>query len=267
MHGSRRKKDSSIRNLFFLVFLLLKYNNKYLEQIVARSNKGKGKGEFNMAKYLTSEGLARVVSKIIEITDANAQAVVDAKAELQGNIDTKVDIVEGSSLVPDAEITKLGKIALDEAGVISVDNLPDTAFERCVTVDSEEAKNALTTDRIQNGDTVRVEVDGATPIMYMVVDESKLGTEQAEEAFKVYASITDWSTVRNIPTKVITPTALDVQVNGVSIATYTGNEDDTVVANIMPDAIGLSEITNEDIDALFVKAPAGEENQGEPVEG
>lgn len=189
-----------------------------------------------MANYVTSAGLRNTLTKL--------------KGVMDGELLKKVDVVEGKSLLADTEITKLSKITLDEAGVISVDNLPDTAFERCVTVASDVERFALTKDQVQNGDTVRVEVEGSTPIMYMVVDEEKLNEEAG---YKVYASITDWSTVRNIPTKVATPTTLDIKVNGTSIATYNGFEESTVEANILPDDIGLAETSNEEIDAMFVE--------------
>ncbi len=189
-----------------------------------------------MANYVTSAGLKTTLTKIKGVMDAE--------------LVKKVSVEAGKSLVADTEITKLSKITLDDAGVISVANLPDTAFERCVTVESEAAKLALTKEQVQNGDTVRVEVAGATPIMYIVVDEENLNSEAG---YKVYASITDWSTVRNIPAKVATPTTLDIQVNGTSIATYNGFEDNTVTANILPDDIGLAETSTDEIDAMFTE--------------
>lgn len=196
-----------------------------------------------MAKFLTVAGLTKVVSKTRTLIES-------AKTEMSALIDKRVEKVEGKELISTSEAEKLAKINVDAAGVISVDNIPDAAFDRCVTVASDEERFALTTEQVQNGDTVRVVPADETqaPIMYIVVDDTKLNVA---EGYHEYRSVTDWSTVRNIPEKVVNPTSLDIQINGTSVATYTGMESDTVVANIEMSSIGVEEITDEEIDAMF----------------
>jgi len=61
-------------------------------------------------------------------------------------------------------------------GIIPLANLPAGALERLVTVANKAARLALTSSDVQVGDTVQ-ELD--TKLMYLVVDESKLGSEDA----------------------------------------------------------------------------------------
>ena len=61
-------------------------------------------------------------------------------------------------------------------GVVPLANLPAGALERLVTVNDKAARLALTSADVQVGDTVQ---EKDTKLMYLVVDESKLGTEAA----------------------------------------------------------------------------------------
>jgi hypothetical protein len=61
-------------------------------------------------------------------------------------------------------------------GVIPIENLPQGALDRLVQVADKAARLALNSSQVQLGDTVQ-ELD--TKLMYIVVDESKLGTEAA----------------------------------------------------------------------------------------
>lgn len=60
---------------------------------------------------------------------------------------------------------------LDNEGLIPISYLPPVAFADCITVADQTARYALTTDDVQNGDTV---YQNDTQIMYFVVDDTKL---------------------------------------------------------------------------------------------
>ncbi len=83
------------------------------------------------------------------------------------------------------------------SGVLSIDNLPQGALERLVKVANKAARLKLTTTQVQLGDSVQ-ELD--TGIMYIVVDESKLNSE---EGYSVYtagsAASVPWSGVTGKP--------------------------------------------------------------------
>lgn len=67
-----------------------------------------------------------------------------------------------------------GKADLDENGQVPLNELPPMVFEHMEVVENDTARFALTTDEVQNGDTVYV---NSTEIMYFVVDDTKLDIE------------------------------------------------------------------------------------------
>lgn len=90
------------------------------------------------------------------------------------------------------------------SGVLNISQIPTTALERLYVVANKTALLALTSEQVQNGDTVKVTsyADGSeTPIskMFLVVDESKLGTSDAIDAFTEYTASTYWSNIKDIP--------------------------------------------------------------------
>lgn len=223
-----------------------------------------------MAKYLTSAGLSRTVGKLLAIISANKTEAADnlatAVTTLSEDIDKKVSIVDGKDLISVTEAAKLAKINVTDEGVINVANIPATALPVCVTVDSIDAMYALTTDQVQNGDTVRVvtetlDTDGVTVlntevVMYYVVDDTKLNEAAG---YHVYSAVADWCSLTHIPEKVVNPTALKIQINGEDLVAYTGTETDEVVANITVDKMSIEEITDEEIDAMFPSDTTGED--------
>ena len=60
---------------------------------------------------------------------------------------------------------------LDNEGLIPISYLPPVAFADCITVADQTARYALTTDDVQNGDTV---YQSDTQVMYFVIDDTKL---------------------------------------------------------------------------------------------
>ena len=92
-------------------------------------------------------------------------------------------------------------IALDASqiasGVVPLERLPNGCLERLVIVANDEARFALTTAQVQQGDTVKVE---STQMMYFVVDESKLNSPDGYVAYTAgAASAVDWSAVTGKP--------------------------------------------------------------------
>lgn len=93
--------------------------------------------------------------------------------------------------------------ALDAAkltGKIALDRLPATAIERLKKVKDHDAMLALTSEDVQNGDSVK---DMATGKMYFVVDDTLLGQDTAFEEYTVgTAGAVDWTGVQNHPTTI-----------------------------------------------------------------
>lgn len=89
----------------------------------------------------------------------------------------------------------LGNFAPLTNGLIDLKYLPQGALERLVVVANATARLKLTTANVQLGDTVK-ETD--TGLMYVVVDESKLNSE---DGYQVYvagrAAAVDWTGVEN----------------------------------------------------------------------
>ncbi len=69
-------------------------------------------------------------------------------------------------------------------GTIPLNKIPAAALERVMVVASDSARLALTSEDVQNGDTVKVT---ATGMMYFVSDDTKLGGANAADAFTEYA--------------------------------------------------------------------------------
>lgn len=96
----------------------------------------------------------------------------------------------------DSTITSLNASKL--FGTIDIARLPHGALERCVIVADDTARFALTTAKIQLGDTVKV---NKTQKMYFVIDESKLSSEAGYTVYTAgSATSVPWSGVTGKPT-------------------------------------------------------------------
>lgn len=112
-----------------------------------------------------------------------------------------------------------GKIT---SGVIDIERLPKGALERLVIVANKAARLALTTEQVQEGDTVK---EKDTGYMYFVIDSSKLNSE---DGYSIYtagaASSVPWSGVTGKPdlvnsVKLVLPSSIFIN----SGSTLTGN--------------------------------------------
>lgn len=65
-------------------------------------------------------------------------------------------------------------------GTVPMSELPPAVIERLVPVQNDTARFALTTDTVQNGDTVKVV---STNKMYLVVDDEHLDTEAGYQGY------------------------------------------------------------------------------------
>lgn len=120
---------------------------------------------------------------------------------------TEHDAVAGRVTTAESDIDTLQSEikAIDAAwitsGVISIDRLPSAVIERMYIAAKETDLASLTTEQVQNGDTVKVAETGN---MYYVVDDTKLGTSDYMQGLSQYtagiASQVDWSGVVNKPT-------------------------------------------------------------------
>lgn len=125
--------------------------------------------------------------KTITLTGAVTGSVT---TDLTGNI--TINTTTGS-----IDATKL-------TGTVPLESIPKDAQAKIVQVNSDEARLALTTDDVQNNDVVVVvDTDGSTSSVYWVSDASKLGTDDAANAFTPFpagvAAAVDWSGVQNKP--------------------------------------------------------------------
>lgn len=122
---------------------------------------------------------------------------------------TDHDTLAGRVTTNEGDITTLKRDikAIDASwittGTIAIDRLPATVIERMYVADNAAALANLTTEQVQNGDTVKL---ADTKKMYYVIADDKLGTEAYMDAFTEYtagiASSVDWAGVLNHPTTI-----------------------------------------------------------------
>lgn len=111
---------------------------------------------------------------------------------------------EGSGLVKDVADLKTGLQNIDagqiKSGTLPLSVIPHGALERMYVVESEGDLATVTSEQVQNGDTIRV--NGGS--MYYVTDDTKLGTGDYMQGLAVYtagtASSVNWSGVQGTPT-------------------------------------------------------------------
>lgn len=100
-------------------------------------------------------------------------------------IDEGVD--KANAAIPSTEKGANGGVAtLDSNGMVPVSQIPPTVMERIVTVADDTARFALTTDDVQDGETVKVLQNSAgTNVMYLISDDEHL---DSEEGYQVYSA-------------------------------------------------------------------------------
>lgn len=115
--------------------------------------------------------------------------------EVTGTV--KTDLSKNVSINTTVQPMDASKII---SGVFDLDRIPKGAIERMVVVPNKAARFALTLEEVQNGDTVK-EVD--TKLMYYVVDNTKLSTEEGYEVYQAgRAAACPWTGVEGKPTTI-----------------------------------------------------------------
>lgn len=165
------------------------------------------------ASYYATKGEHDTLAGVVG--DTSSGLVKDVN-DLKTNVSTITDTIgtapdggdnPGSGILKDiADLKKGDTITQIDAskitGTIDLANLPKTVVERLTIVTNEEALKALTTEQVQNGDSVKVSDSG---LMYFVKDDTKLGSaDTAMQAFEPYtvgiAGSVEWSGVLSKPT-------------------------------------------------------------------
>lgn len=155
---------------------------------------------------------AKEADKLASAVNITLSGAVTGTASFDGSAD--VEIAANLANIDASKIT---------TGTIDIARLPKGALDVLKSVANEEEMLALTAEDVQKGDTVK-RLD--TGVLYLVVDEEKLGGENAAEAFVEYtagrATAVDWSGVENKPSK-FTPDAHTHNAGDVTAMTgYTG---------------------------------------------
>ena len=146
------------------------------------------------------------------------------------------------------------------SGIIDIARLPKAAISELKIVADDDARFALTTSDIQNGDTVQVTSTGK---MYFVKDQTKLSTE---DGYAVYtagaASSVDWSGITNKPST-FTPashTQAASTITGLAIVATSGNYSDLNGKPTIPSK--TSQLTN---DSGYITGVAWGDVTGKPT--
>lgn len=117
------------------------------------------------------------------------------------------------------DITELDASKL--TGTIDIARIPAGALERLVIVSNDDARFALTTADVQNGDVVKVT---ETSSLYFVVDDTKLSTEAGYEAYATGTAMSvSWGGITDKP-ETYPPSAHTHEmsdITGLAIATET----------------------------------------------
>lgn len=152
-------------------------------------------------------------------------------------------------------------------GVLSLDNIPHGALERCVVVADDDAKDLLTPTDVQPGDTVKVE---STKQMYFVKSITDEGALVFEDYTATAASSVPWSGVTNKPTTLDGFGITDAVNSSEIVDTATAgkvlrlDENGKLPADITGDAATLGGhaetyfATDADLDALAERMDAAE---------
>ena len=139
----------------------------------------------NAAEYYATASRVQTIEEIVGNADSDTGLVADVKA-----LQTGIQNIDASQI---------------KTGTLDISLFPKAAIERIYVVASEAELANLTTEQVQNGDTVKIaDADGSVGKMYFVTDETKLGTADYMQGLMPYsagtASAVDWSGVQNKPT-------------------------------------------------------------------
>lgn len=92
--------------------------------------------------------------------------------------------------------------AEDVIGKLSINNIPNDAKERQVNVTTKDDILQLTKSDVQNGDFVYLRPTTGSNLLYIVIDQTKLGTMDAFLCLTTTLSEYAWEDIQGIPTNV-----------------------------------------------------------------
>lgn len=182
-------------------------------------------------------------------TTLSAYGITDAANKSHTHVNSDITSLDASKLT----------------GTIDIARLPQGALERLFVVATDTDRFKLTTSNIQKGDTVKVT---STGLMYFVVDDTKLSTEDGYEQYTAgtatavaWSGITEKPTtfspsahthttsdISNFPTSIKNPTTLSVTVNGTTTS-YDGSTARSIT--ISESTLGIVAISNTEIDTII----------------
>lgn len=156
---------------------------------------------------------AKKTDNVASATKLGQSRTISLTGGVTGSVSTDLSgDVSISTTLADFDASKI------KSGTIDIDRLPKAALERMVVVADDTARFKLTTATVQNGDTVKVT---STNRMYMVKDETRLGSEEGYEPYTAgQASSVPWSGVTGKPGTFTPPIATDSVLGGIK-AGYT----------------------------------------------
>lgn len=128
-----------------------------------------------------------------DTVDVNGKTLTEAINGLNTSINGKANSVHTHG---NGDITSLDASKIT-SGTIDIDRLPQGALDRLIKVANDTARFKLTTNDVQLGDSVKVT---NTKKMYIVVDETKLSSEDGYEPYTAdSATSVPWSGVTGKP--------------------------------------------------------------------
>ena len=121
-----------------------------------------------------------------------------------------------------------GTIPLDFIPLLSLNKIPQGALDRLIKVANESALLALTTNEVQLGDSV---LDIENKVMYVVTDESKLGSKEAFQEYKADTALRAFSDEdgNNIKSTYFSSISSENKGNGFIFTLSKGNSDATAI--------------------------------------
>lgn len=182
----------------------LELTNEYYTQPIGSSSAGTSstaaRSDHSHAIPTEIDTNAATASKLKTARNISLTGDVTGSTSFDGSqaVSINATVADNSHNHDNSTITSIDASKIT-SGTIDIERLPKGALERLVIAENQAARFQLTSDDVQEGDTVKQEDTG---VMYFVVDINNLNNENG---YKVYtagaATSVPWSGVTNKPTK------------------------------------------------------------------